>query len=68
MIVSDIFKFYNDQCPDYCNELFYPVGKNCVSTPSSIKKLKLTFQKTKLGIQSLSYVKDLVFGTAFMII
>ena len=55
-IVSDIFKFQNDQCPDYFDELFCPVGENGVITRSSNKKLKLPFRKTKLWIQSLSYV------------
>ena len=55
-IGSDIFKFQNDQCPDYFNEIFCPVGENGVITRSSDKKLKLPFPKTKLGIQSLSYV------------
>ena len=55
-IVSDIFKFENDQCPDYFNEIFCSVGENGVITCSSNKKLKLPFRKTKLGIQSLSYV------------
>ena len=54
-IVSDIFKFQNDQCPDYFDELFCPVGENGVITRSSNKKLKLPFRKTKLWIQSLSY-------------
>ena len=55
-IVSDIFKFQNYQCPDYFNEIFCPVAENGVITRSSNKKLKLPFRKTKLGIQSLSYV------------
>ena len=55
-IFSDIFKFQNDRCPDYFNEIFCLVGKNVVITRSSSKKLKLPFRKTKLGIQSLSYV------------
>ena len=55
-IASDIFKFQNDQCPDYFDDLFSPVGENGVITRSSNKKLKLPFRKTKLGIQSLSYV------------
>ena len=38
----------------YFNEIFCPVGENDVITHSSNKKLKLPFQKTKLGIQSLS--------------
>ena len=55
-IVSDIFKFQNDQCPDYFDELFCPVGENSAITRSSNKKLKLPFRKIKLGIRSLSYV------------
>ena len=49
-IVFDIFKFQNDQCPDYFKELFCSVGEKGVITHSSNKKLKLPFQKTKLGI------------------
>ena len=56
LIVSDIFKFQNDQCPDYFDEIFCPVGKNGVTTRSSNKKLKLPFWIAKLGIQILSYV------------
>ena len=48
--------FQNDQCPDYFNELFYPVVESDVITRSSNKNLKLPFRKAKLGIQSLSYV------------
>ena len=55
-IVSDIFKFQNSQCPSYFDELICPVGENGVITRSSNKKLKLPFRKTKLGIQSLSYM------------
>ena len=55
-IVSDIFRFQNNQCPRYFDELFCPVGENGIITRSSNKKLKLPFRKTKLGIQSLSYV------------
>ena len=49
-IVSDIFKFYNNQCPDYFNEVFCRVDDNGVATRSFNKKLKLTFRKTKLGM------------------
>ena len=30
-IVFDIFKFYNNQCPDYFNEVFCPVDDNRVA-------------------------------------
>ena len=55
-IVSDIFKSYNNQCPDYFNEVFCPVDDNGVATRSCNKKSKLPSRKSKLGMQSLSYV------------
>ena len=55
-IVSDFFKFYNNQCPDYFNEVFCPVDDNGVATCYCNKKLKLPFRRLKLGMQSLSYV------------
>ena len=55
-IVSDIFRFQNDQCPDYFDELFCPVGENGVITCSSNQKFTLPFRNTKLRIQSLSYL------------
>ena len=55
-IVCDLFKFYNNQGPGYFDEFFYPIGDNDVITRSFNKKLKLPFRKTKLGIQSFSYV------------
>ena len=55
-IVSDFFRFYNNQCSDYFNEVFYLVDDNGVATRSCNKKLKLSFCKLKLEMQSLSYV------------
>ena len=55
-IVSDISKFYNNQCPDYFNEIFCPVDDNGIATCCCNKKLELPFHKLKLGMQSLSYV------------
>ena len=52
-IAFDISKFQNDQCFD---ELLCSIGENGVIKRSSNKRLKLPFPKTKLGIQSLSYV------------
>ena len=56
-IVSDIFKFWNNRCPDYFSEVFCPVDDNGIATRCCDKKLKLPFRKTKLGMQSLSYVR-----------
>ena len=55
-MVSDTFKFYNNQCPDYFNEVFCHVDCNGVATSSYNKKLKLPSRKSKLGMLSLSYV------------
>ena len=49
-IVSDIFKSCNNQCPDYFNEIFCPIDDNGVPTR------KLPFRKSKLEMQSLSYI------------
>ena len=42
-IVSDIFKFYNSQCPEYFNEVFYPVDHDGVAMPSCNKNIEITF-------------------------
>ena len=55
-IVSDIFNFYSNQCPDSFNDIYYPVDDDWVATRSCIKNLKLPFRKSKFGINSLSYV------------
>ena len=61
-IVSDIFKLYNNQCPNYFNEVFCPVDDNRVATRCCNKKLKLPLRKSKLGMQSLSYVGPSIFN------
>ena len=43
-IVSDIFKFYNNQCPDYFDEIFCPVDDKGVAMRCFNKKLKLPFR------------------------
>ena len=55
-IVSDICKYYNNQCPDYFNQLFCPVDSNGVATCSCNKKLKLPFCKSELGMQISCYL------------
>ena len=55
-IVSDISKFYNNQCLDQFNDVFCPVDGNGVATRCCNKNLKLPFRKSTLGMQSLSNV------------
>ena len=49
-VVSDTFKFYNDQCPDYFNEVSEVIS---VITRSSNKKIKVNFSKNKTRISKL---------------
>ena len=42
-IVSDIFKFYNIQCPDYFNDVFCPFDDNGVALRTCNKKLNYLF-------------------------
>ena len=44
-IVSDIFEFYNNQCPDYFNEVFCSVDDNGVVTKNCIKELSALVTK-----------------------
>ena len=55
-IVSDIFKFYNNHCPDYFSEVFCPVDNNGVAMCCCNKELKLPSHQSKFGMQNLSDV------------
>ena len=55
-ILSDIFKLYNSQCPDYFHEVFCPVDDSGVTMHSCNKKIEITFSKVKVRMQSLSNV------------
>ena len=54
-MVSDTFKFHSNQHPHYFNEVFCLADDNGVATRSCNKKLKLSFRKSELGMESLSY-------------
>ena len=55
-IVSDIFKFWNNQCPEYFNEVLCPVEDNGVATRPFNQKIEISLGNAKLGMQSLPYV------------
>ena len=60
-IVSDVFKYYNNHCPDYLDELLCPVKDNGVAAHCNNKKSELPFCKLKSGMQSLLYVVSSAF-------
>ena len=47
-IVSDIFKFYNNQCPDYFNEVFCPIDDNRNSSSKDEEEIEAKNVRQKL--------------------
>ena len=54
-IISIVFKYVNDQCPNYLNEVFQTAPENNIQTRGSFLKLKCPFRKTNAGQMALSY-------------
>ena len=48
-INSIAFKYVNDQCPNYVNEVFQTAQENNFQTRRSFLKLKSHFSKTNAG-------------------
>ena len=55
-INSIVFKYVNNQCPNYLNEVFQTGPENKIQTRGSFLKLKCPFRKTSAGQMSLSYI------------
>ena len=61
----DTYKFNNDQCPDYFDELFCPVGENSVITRSSNKETTRNPKLIYVGPNtSNSFPSNLKFATS----
>ena len=54
--VCSVYKFFTNACPDYFDELYFPVETIGVQTRSSYRKLNLPRRKTNMGLKALSYV------------
>ena len=54
-INSIVFKYVNNQCPNYLNEVFQTAPENNIQTRGSFLKLKCLFRKTNAGQMALSY-------------
>ena len=48
-INSIVFKYVNDQCPNYLNGVFQTAPENSIQTRGSFLKLKCPFRKTNSG-------------------
>ena len=55
-INSIVFKYVNNQCPNYLNEVFQTAPENNIQTRGSFLKLECPFRKTNAGQMALSYV------------
>ena len=54
-INSIVFKYVNDQCPDYLNEVFQTAVEKNNRIGGSFQKLKCSFRNTNAGQMALSY-------------
>ena len=52
---SKVFKFFQEKCPSYMSEIFYPSGTSRIGTRTSYLKLIQPLRRTSLGQRSLSY-------------
>ena len=50
------FKFVNNVCPRYLNEVYEYASQCRIESRSNFAKLKVTFRKTNMGQNGLSYI------------
>ena len=55
-VISIIFKYFNEQCPNYVNEVFNVAAESNFQLRNSFQKLKCPFRKTNNGQYALSYI------------
>ena len=55
-VASSVFKFVQNQCLAYMNEVFWPAENVRIDTRKSFLKLNHPFQKTSTRQKSLSYI------------
>ena len=51
-----VFKYFNERCPNYLNEVFDVTLENNFQLKGTSEKLKFTFRKTNVGQLALSYI------------
>ena len=51
-----VFKYVNNQYPNYLNEVFQTAPENNIQTRGSFLKLKYPFRRTNAGQMALSYI------------
>ena len=51
-----VFRYVNNQCPNYLNEIFQTAPENNIQTKGSLLKLNCSFRKTNASQMTLSYI------------
>ena len=51
-----MYKFFAKSCPDYFEELHFPVENNGINTRFSFQKFTLPRRNTDIGQKALSYI------------
>ena len=59
-INSIVFRYVNDQCPNYLNKVFQTAPENNIQTRVNFLKLKCPFRKTNAGQMALSYIGPII--------
>ena len=55
-VTSMIFKYFNEQCPNYLNEVFDVATESDLKLRSGFQKLKCPFRKIQNGQYTLPYI------------
>ena len=55
-VISVLFKYFNEQCPNYLNEVFDIATESNFDLKNGFQKLKCQFRKTNNGQHALSYI------------
>ena len=55
-ICASVFNFFENKCPDYMSEIYFPADQNGINTRHSYNRLILPARKTNAGLKALSYI------------
>ena len=55
-VIVIVFKYFNEQCPNYLNEFFDVATQSNFQLRNSFQKLEWPFRKTNSGQYALSYI------------
>ena len=60
--VCSVYKFFAKSCPDYFDELYFPVENNGINTRFSFQKLTIPRRNTNIGQKALSYIGPFLYN------